>query len=335
MSKTKKLFVGLFFCTVCLLSSVQTHESAVFAKSGAYPGGGAVGIKLYTDGLLVVGLADIPSSDGKISPAKNEGIKKGDIITHLNGEKIKTASEFAETIQSKGNSDIKLTVLKKNGVYEKTLTPVLYPETGEYKLGLWVRDSAAGIGTVTFILPDGSFGALGHGISDVDTGDILKIDSGEIVGSRIVSVLKGRRGEPGELRGEFTDRVSGTVNKNTGCGIFGRLSDVPEDVPELELGTADDAEKGEAVIFSNTEGEKTEAFSVTIEKIQKRNRYGQNMIIRVTDPRLLEKTGGIVQGMSGSPIIQNGRIIGAVTHVFLDDPERGYGIFIENMLAEM
>ncbi|MBO4897971.1 MAG: SpoIVB peptidase [Clostridia bacterium] len=335
MKKNKKLYLAAFLCLILTLSSFKSHDKSVFARSAAYPGGGTVGIKLFTDGLLVVGIADIPAAGQKVSPAKLEGIKKGDIITHLNGEKIESAVDFSEKIQKNGNAAVAVTVLKKNGSAEKTLTPVLYPETGEYKLGMWVRDSAAGIGTVTFILPDGSYGALGHGISDIDTGDRIKIESGEIVGSRIVSVLKGSRGAPGELRGMFTDGVSGTVDKNTDCGIFGTLLTVPDNVPLLELGTADDAQKGEASIYSNIEGEKTEEFSVLIEKIQKHNKYGQNMVIKVTDPRLLRKTGGIVQGMSGSPIIQNGRIIGAVTHVFLDDPERGYGIFIENMLGEI
>ena len=335
MIKFKKQLFSIFFSVVLLCSYTQGVDRGAAAKTAAMPGGGTIGIKLFTDGLLVVGLADIPTDGGKISPAKREGIEKGDILTHINGVKIDAASEFSKEIQNLKNEPVTLTVLKKSGEVQKKLTPVLYPETGEYKLGMWVRDSAAGIGTVTFILSDGSFGALGHGISDIDTGDILRIKSGEIVGNKVLSVLKGTKGEAGELRGMFTSSSDGTIYSNCDFGIFGTLSKTPMSSPELEFGTADEVAVGEACIHSTVEGEKIEEFSIQIEKIQGRNKNGQNMVIKVTDPRLLQKTGGIVQGMSGSPIIQNGKIIGAVTHVFLDDPTRGYGIFIENMLKQL
>ena len=335
MKKNKKLVFSVFISLFLICFYTQSVEQKAAARTLAVPGGETIGIMLYTDGLLVVGLADIPTSGGKISPAKREGIKKGDIITHINGEKIETASDFSKKIQNNKSGAVTLTVLKKSGETQKTVAPVLYPETGEYKLGMWVRDSAAGIGTVTFVLPDGSYGALGHGISDIDTGGIIQIKSGEIVGNRVSSVLKGTRGEAGELRGMFTSAYAGTVYKNCEYGIYGKLSKSPSAKRELEFGGANEVQVGEATILATVEGEKTEEFSVQIERIQEKNNKGQNMVIKVTDPRLLQKTGGIVQGMSGSPIIQNGKIIGAVTHVFLDDPERGYGIFIEKMLSEI
>lgn len=333
--KFKKQLFSVLFSVVLLCFYTQGVDKGAAAKTAATPGGGTIGIKLFTDGLLVVGLADIPTDGGKISPAKREGIEKGDVLTHINGVRIDSASEFSKTVQNIKNEPVTLTVLKKSCEVQKKLTPVLYPETGEYKLGMWVRDSAAGIGTVTFIMSDGSFGALGHGISDIDTGDILQIKSGEIVGNKVLSVLKGTKGEAGELRGMFTSASAGTVYSNCDFGIFGTFSRTPISSPELEFGGAEEISVGEARIRSTVEGEKIEEFAIQIEKIQGRNKNGQNMIIKVTDPRLLQKTGGIVQGMSGSPIIQNGKIIGAVTHVFLDDPTRGYGIFIENMLEKI
>lgn len=334
MRKFKKLLFSVFLSLSLLCCYATGVDKGAEAKATAIAGGCTIGIKLYTDGLLVVGLADIPTESGKISPAKHEGIDKGDIITHINGKKIETATDFSKSIQNIKREPVILTVLKNGSEAQKTVTPVLYPETGEYKLGMWVRDSAAGIGTVTFILSDGAFAALGHGISDIDTGEILKIKSGEVVGNRVLSVLKGTRGEAGELRGMFTSTFDGIIYSNCNSGIFGRLSKIPVSGPELEFGSSDEVKIGEASIYSTVEGEKTEEFKIRIEKIQERNKSGQNMVIKVTDPRLLQKTGGIVQGMSGSPIIQNGKIVGAVTHVFLDDPERGYGIFIENMLGE-
>ena len=309
-------------------TTIKTERSAV-AYVPVSAGGKTVGIKLYLDGLLCVGTSEISGA----CPARRCGIKKGDRITHINGALIEDAEMFSELIQQNGENEVVLTVISGNETAEKRLKPVYYADAGEYKTGMWVRDSIAGIGTVTFMLEDGSFAALGHGISDADAGEIVRMKSGDITGSEIESVVRGEAGAPGELRGSFTDSCSGEVFANEPSGIYGRLQKSNLGFETAEIADEGEVHTGEAYILANIDGTKTEKFSVEISRILRfGNSDGKCMVIRVTDENLINRTGGIVQGTSGSPIFQDGKLVGAVTHVFLDNPREGYGIFASRMM---
>lgn len=332
ISKGLIAFVAVFF--VCFFSAEGEGKSDA-ATQKVMVGGSSIGLRLYLDGLLVVGESNILSEQGEICPGKNAGVEKGDRITRLNGEQVQGAEEFCSKIQECGGNEITLEIIRNNVFYEKKITPVCYLKTGEYKIGLWVRDSTAGIGTITCVMDDGTFAALGHGISDIDTKDLVCVKDGDVLGSKINSVMKGAAGAPGDLRGTFDLTFAGRVFKNTPQGIFGVLSKNALPESKVEVASQSEIFPGKAVIYTNIEGQKVEQFDIEIERILPfGSKDGKNMVIKITDHRLIEKTGGIVQGMSGSPIIQNGKLVGAVTHVFVNDPTRGYGIFIENMLAE-
>jgi stage IV sporulation protein B len=220
--------------------------------------------------------------------------------------------------------------------YKANLLPVKSSSDGKYKAGLWVRDSTAGIGTITFYNPDdGSFAGLGHGIYDSETELLLPLSRGAVVGLDMEDILKGKTGHPGELKGSFGTEKKGSLLKNTTGGVFGVLSTPPETVSDpLPCALKGEVVKGDAYILSNVDGRGVKKYSINIDKIYSGNEATKNFVISVTDERLLELTGGIVRGMSGSPIIQNDKLVGAVTHVLVNDPTRGYGIFIENMLKE-
>lgn len=300
------------------------------------PMGTAVGVRLFSDGIMVVGTAQVESDTGSRSPADEGGLEKGDIITRVNDEEVTSAQEFRELVLASGGEDLAVTATRDGETLELELTPVM--SDGAYKLGIWIRDSLAGIGTMTYYDPaSGRFGALGHGVNDVDTGQLLPLMEGAVMDTQVASVKKGKAGAPGQLEGDFdVIKDIGTVDANTNGGIFGQLRDVTE-VTEQALETADKSQvkNGPAYILSNVEGDKVEKFQVEIVKQLPLADDGyRNMVVKVTDQRLLELTGGIVQGMSGSPIIQEGKIIGAVTHVLVNDPTKGYGIYIENMLSQ-
>ena len=330
----KRLVVFTAVFSLCFLSAQSIGKSEAAVKKVTI-GGNSIGIRLYLDGLLVVGESDILSGGKKICPGKIAGIEKGDRIVKLNGENIENVEVFCRKVEESGGKEIKLEIARGDKFYEKVVKPVFYDDAGKYKIGLWVRDSAAGIGTITYVTENGSFAALGHGISDIDTRELICLKDGDVLGSRINSVLKGAAGSPGDLRGTFDMSFSGQVLQNTPKGIFGTLLKSPLSGEEAEVALAKEVKAGKAVIYTNVEGQKVEQFDIEIERVYPFIISGEkNMVIKITDPRLIEKTGGIVQGMSGSPIVQNGKLVGAVTHVFVNDPTRGYGIFIENMLAE-
>lgn len=314
-----------FFAAAALTASA----SALCAEE-LVPVGEAIGVKLFSDGVLVIGL-----SDGE-SAARACGLKEGDIITAVNGTSLDTIDEL-QTLLRDGGGTAALSV--KRG--SRTLTLTASPETDEdgfCRLGAWVRDSMAGIGTMTFYDPQsGAFGALGHGITDVDTGSLLPLDHGSIMDASVRAVKRGEAASPGELKGDFDlTRDSGTLLANTDRGIFGTLS--AETAASIAGKAIPVAEKsavtvGSATILATVDGDTPCEYAVEIEKFCSRSGDTRNFLIHVTDEALLARTGGIVQGMSGSPILQNGKLVGAVTHVLVDDPSRGYGIFIENMLS--
>ena len=287
------------------------------------------GVKFYCDGLIVINI-----DDG--SPAAKSGICVGDIITKVDGSKISQNEELAALVASCGGKELTLTYTHDGKECKASVRPTL--RDGEYKLGLWVRDSAAGLGTMTFYNPsNGTFGALGHSISDADTARLLPLRKGTIVPAAITGIVKGNTGSPGQLSGTFLDSsVLGNVFKNCDCGIFGTVDSAKNyDAEPVEIGLSGDVKTGKATIRCTLDSTGVKEYDIEILKINRdENQRTKNMLIKVTDAELLEKTGGIVQGMSGSPIIQNGKLIGAVTHVLVSDPKQGYAVFIENMLAE-
>ncbi len=318
---------------------VKSVEVDILPGEKIIPGGKTVGIKLFTHGLMCVKTEKITGENGNTLDAKKDcDIKNADMIISVNGVALHTVEQFGEIVSNSDGNTLELGVLRNGKTYKKKITPIKTKDG--YKLGIWVRDSTAGIGTLTFIDKDSNvYGALGHPITDIDTGALMPVSQGSIAVATITDVKKGKRGEPGELQGIFDQSRAdvGVIYTNTEHGIFGELDEsYMEDIGNAPLPVASKSQvkTGKAEILANIDDNKVERFEVEIVKIMKYAQNDKNMVINVKDKRLIEKTGGIVQGMSGSPILQNGRIVGAVTHVFVNDPTRGYGIFIENMLAE-
>lgn len=303
--------------------------------------GNTVGIKLYVKGLLVVGISGVLTPDGReVLPVKDSGIEPGDFIMEVNRKKIEKISDLTQIIEETGENELEIRYLHDNRVLSAKAAPVKCVEDGKFRLGIWVRDSTAGIGTLTYYEKEtGKFGALGHGITDIDTGIMMPVENGELLKSSVYGIKKGLQGMPGELQGDFLDspEIIGDIYWNTAFGVFGQLKNgALGDLPgkPYPVGTRSVIREGPAVILSNIHGEDIEEFQVEVQKVARKNLSGpKSMILKITDPRLLDATGGIIQGMSGSPIIQDGRLIGAVTHVLVNDPSRGYGIFIETMLG--
>lgn len=300
------------------------------------PLGRTVGIKLFSDGVLVVGLSDIQTEETTVSPAKDMGLKVGDVITHVNDCEVDTIEQMQSAIQTVGGAPMTLKVMRQDKQLQLCGSAVC-SQQGTYQLGTWIRDSMAGIGTMTFYDPKSEvFGALGHGVNDVDTAQLMTMQSGSIMYSEVSDVKKGLSGAPGELHGSFDlKRDMGQLYANTQAGIFGTLSDerILGNIRPMEIARRGQVKTGAATILSNIAGDEVKEYQVEILHIYPaKEGEMRNLMLKVTDPELLEQTGGIVQGMSGSPILQNGKLVGAVTHVLVNDPTRGYGIFIENML---
>nr|WP_304518896.1 SpoIVB peptidase [Clostridium estertheticum] len=309
-----------------------------------YPGGQPIGVKLNTKGVLVVALSDIDGVNGKTqSPASTAGVEIGDSIIKINNIVINHAEDISQFVNKGKNPEITLKIQRRNGskIFDIKVKPTIDSTDGKQKIGLWVRDSTAGVGTLTlYDSRTNKFAALGHPITDSDTGTILSINNGVIISSNIVSIKKGTRGTPGELRGLFIDenKIKGQLINNTQCGIFGNGSESlinNKFNKPMKVGLRNEIKEGEAQILTTVNGNEPELFKIEIQKLLSQDIPGsKSMIIKITDPRLLEKTGGIVQGMSGSPIIQNNKIVGAVTHVLINKPDVGYGIYIEWMLKD-
>lgn len=273
-------------------------------------------------------------------PYENTGIKEGDRIISINDKKIEGTEDLIETVNSSNGKEITITYVSEDSEETTSILPVKTKEN-EYKLGLWVRDAAAGVGTATFYEPStGMFACLGHGITDIDTGDLITISDGELVTTNIVSVQKGEKGKPGEIRGSIeASKTIGSVSKNTSLGIFGKITNKNNlniSKEAIEVASRDEIKTGKAQIICEIESGKREYYNIEIQRIYtSNNQDNKSMLIKVTDEELLEKTGGIIQGMSGSPIIQNNKFIGAVTHVLVNDPTTGYAVFADMMLKQM
>ena len=295
------------------------------------------GVKLLTKGVMVISTSDIEEKGKVTSPANECGIKVGDVIISINGEEVSSNSHIASIIDKSGGKPLSVEILRNSTTMQTTLTPKKSDTDSKYKAGIWVRDSSAGIGTATFYDKNTKILAgLGHGICDSDTGEIMPLSSGEIVDVNILGLNRGAAGKPGEIIGTFASHVGyGELLNNSQTGVYAQLfSDIKGE--DFLLGLKQEIKTGKAYIISTLENGKSEKYEIEIEKVTlSNNNPTKNMIIRVTDKRLLEKTGGIIQGMSGSPIIQDGKLVGAVTHVFVNDPTKGYGIFAENMYKTM
>ena len=319
----------------CVPFSVYAEEEKVLQ-----PVGQTVGITLQIDGVTIVDTADFEDQEGKTrNPAKDAGLKSGDIIKEMDGNHVADTKALDSVVQDSEGNKISV-VYDRSGKQEETeIEPYLADADGRYHTGAWIKDAASGIGTVTYIDPEsGRFVALGHGISDPTSGKMVEISEGDILKSTVVSVQKGSRGEPGELIGVFADgrEKLGDIDQNTLTGLVGSVEDTGafqfacDPVP---VANRENVHEGAAFIYSNIEGNKVEKFEVEIQKINKDTESTKGMVIKVTDEQLLEKTGGIVQGMSGSPIIQDDHLVGAVTHVFVNDPQKGYAIFMDALPA--
>ncbi len=303
-------------------------------KIKVVPCGTPFGVKLLTDGVMVIDIKNVSCDGENRSPAKEAGLKIGDVITSVDGNKVSSNSELKEFVSSGEGKFLYIKYKRNFEEYETKLKPAYSLKDEKWLAGLWVRDSSAGIGTITFCTENGIFGGLGHPICDVDTGNILPLGRGEIVSAYINDVKHGTSGSPGELCGIFSNNEAiGNVKINDNCGLFGKLIK-PINIHEpVLIGLKQEVKIGKATIYSTIFGDVPQSYDIEIESIDfKQN--NRNYVVRITDQKLLKKTGGIVQGMSGSPIIQNGKLIGAVTHVFVNDPTRGYGVFAETMIEK-
>lgn len=293
------------------------------------------GIKMFSDGALVVAFSDQYTALGTENPAKEAGLKLGDLIVSAGGQPIRSNEELTHAITAAEGAPLQLVYQRDGHQYTTTLTPVADATTGAYRAGIWVRDSSAGIGTMTFLDPkNGTFGGLGHAISDTDTGADITLLSGEIVPVVITGCVSGTAGSPGELRGEFSAAAAGTVLANDTTGVYGAYTGAVSGQNCL-VAQPQQIALGEAEIWTTISGSTPRRYQVRIERVNMTSGDpNRNLLIKITDPDLLAATGGIVQGMSGSPIVQNGRLVGAVTHVLVNDPSRGYGIFATTMLEK-
>ena len=299
--------------------------------------GESFGIKLYTDGVIIVGIRDVETDKGKCNPAKEAGLEKGDIIIEINGKKVYSADSVTDILNDNNGNDYKITV-KRNGNYKEFLLKPAYSSSqGCYKVGLWVRDSTAGVGTITYYdKSNNTVSALGHPITDVDTNEIMPILDGEAVRATVTKIYKSKAGEAGSLCCEFTNDIIGTLKKNCQSGIYGKYTCTLKNTYEYEVASPNEIVRGPVQILCTIDSGKAKFYNAQISRISYReNKKGKNMVVKITDERLLEKTGGIVQGMSGSPIIQNGKLVGALTHVIVDSPEKGYAIFAQDMVDEL
>ena len=330
----------LLAAAMVMTAALAPSASAVRAGDGGVryvvPLGRAVGIKLFSEGVLVVGLADVSTEQGPASPARACGLQEGDVITHINDAKVSSIEEVQTILRETGAEELELRILRDEDAREVTTHAAQCSADGAYKLGAWIRDSMAGIGTLTFVDPEtGLFGTLGHGINDVDTAVLMKLQAGAVTPATVAGIVKGASGRPGELRGSFTGGADlGTLYANTESGVFGYLAD-PSALGGQAMPVAEPSQvhEGSATILANIVDDKVEEYSVEILKVYPNASDTRALMLKVTDQRLLDQTGGIVQGMSGSPILQDGRVVGAVTHVLIDHADRGYGILATHMLV--
>ena len=314
----------------------------VIENTEVVPLGNIAGLKLYTSGVLVVGMSEIYGYDAnKYRPYENSEIKEGDMIVEIDKKIITSTNELIKCVNSSNGKEIKITYIRDGKIQETSMKPVK-TQNNTFKLGLWVRDTAAGVGTVTFYDPETEyFASLGHGIVDADTEKLVDISTGEFTTTEIVSITKGENGNPGRIQGTLDGQSQiGTIYKNTPFGVYGKITNIYKlninKNQKVKIALRDEIQTGKASIICTLQNNVRDEYEVEIQKIYLNNNIdNKSMLIKVTDKELLEKTGGIIQGMSGSPILQDGKLIGALTHVLVSDPTKGYGVFAELMVKEM
>ena len=350
MAKHSIKGLSLFLVTLLLVFSLGTVGSSAHALSRTvsnnsfryqslkvYAGGVPFGVKFLTAGVLVVGFAEIPCDKPLPHPAKAAGLAAGDILLSVGGKPLSGASDLTALIERSGGIPLPVRYERDGVEHTTTLTPVKGSD-GRYSGGIYVRDSGAGIGTVTFVIPKtGAFAGLGHGICDGETGELIPMDRGSVVDVTIHGVVRGLAGSPGEVRGYFKTGKIGTLLGNSHLGVWGVFADLPQGLATapVSLGSRHELKEGKATLRCTLDGASCRDYEIEISDIHRASASNKCFTVKVTDKALLEKTGGIIQGMSGSPIFQNGKLVGAVTHVLINDPASGYGIFIENMLDQM
>ena len=334
-------------CKRCFIPALLTFLGVLFLLNGifsvpvfasteqVYVGGFPAGFILQMNGVQVVGMSDVITSEGLNSPAKKCGLKTGDVIVEFNGNRIIEAEDIERYCSEFKGVCAPISYIRGEERFTTTIEPAKELGSGAYRLGVLIRDSVSGIGTVTYVKQDGTFGALGHPVYG-ENGKIMQISDGKSFKCSIIGVNRGEKGAPGELRGLFyKEEKQGKILKNTANGLFGTLENSNFEKSALyPVGSISEVKMGKASIISTVDRESPKEYTNSIVKIDRSNKENKNFVIKITDKELLSKTNGIVQGMSGSPIVQNGKIIGAVTHVFVNDPERGYGISIQKMLQE-
>lgn len=298
--------------------------------------GEVFGIKLYTDGVIVVGIQEVQTDSGKKSPSGSAGIEVGDIIVAIDGENVYTSDQVQSILGANNGGSFEVKIKRGERYRNYTVTPVYCEREGCYKAGMWVRDSTAGIGTITFYnKQSGIFAALGHQINDIDTKEIMPMLDGEAVKATVSKIEKSTRGTTGSLECDFTNQTLGKLLTNTDCGIYGAYAEVSECAKEYPVAAIQEVKKGKATLISTVEKGQPKEYEIEITHIGfNENNREKNMIVKVTDEDLIDKTGGIVQGMSGSPIIQNGKLVGALTHVIVGNPQKGYAVFAQTMAEE-
>lgn len=317
------------------LMPVTTVSATNTERRYVYAGGELIGIRLYTDGLLVVGTEKVDSEDGMVSPAENCGIQKGDIITHVNGRKVESVSQFSIIAASSGDKKMCITLIRDNKKTDVELTPVFSVSERKYRCGMWLRDSTAGIGTMTFADPETKvIASLGHSICDSETGAVLPVGDGDLLSAQLNGCVSGTKGSTGQIKGSFGSEILGELESNNEYGVYATYSKADFDDEKLyPVASQTEIKTGKAQIITTVTPEGPEFYDIEIEKITySEEKTIRSMVIEITDEELIAVTGGIIQGMSGSPIIQNDMLVGAVTHVFLNDPTKGYGIFAETMI---
>lgn len=320
--------------------AVKDINVSVIPTTTVIPVGKAIGMKLYTKGVLVVGMSEIENEERiKEKPYENSGIEEGDSIIAINNEEINTTDELIQQVNNSNGESLKIKYVKDDKILETSIVPVKTKE--DYKIGLWVRDAAAGIGTLTFYEPSTNmFMSLGHGIIDIDTEEIVDISKGELVTANILSIIKGEKNKPGEIKGSITKGVAiGDIYKNTKMGVYGNVKNrqyIDTTYNEMEVAERSEIKTGKATILCQLDSGTPQEYQIEIERIYSNNNTdNKSMLIKITDEELLNKTGGIIQGMSGAPIMQNGKFIGAVTNVLVKDPTKGYAIFGDLLIKQM
>lgn len=322
--------------------NLKTITTNTIPKTKVIPLGILGGLKLYTEGVLVVGMSEIKGEDNKIyKPYEEAGIQQGDSILEINNTEVSTTEELIQCVSKCKGEKIDVTYMKDGQVLETQITPVK-TDSNTYKIGLWVRDAEAGVGTITFYeSTSNKFGALGHGIQDIDTQNLVEIASGELVTAEVLDIEKGEKELPGKIEGTIEDSTKiGEITQNTNLGIYGTIIDRSKlniaNANEVEVASRNEIKTGTATLICTLNNETRKEYEIEIKKIYtSNNENNKSMVVEITDQELLEKTGGIIQGMSGSPIIQNGKLIGALTHVFVSDPTKGYALFADAMLEQI